>query len=332
MPSGGRCRAGASPLSRCAGGSPAQRRSGDRRPDRPRVRRRDRHRDGASGGQTGARSRPARRPRASPACWRPGRSRVRVSEAVRGRSADARHVARWVPGGGARMTIPTARPEDPDRRVPRSAGATHRAHRRTRVRGRARRRWPGPRVPHRLPGNAAGAPDAARRGPRRTAVPRRAASRAGGGRGRDPRRRADPDLGGDRGPVRGRVVGARAVSWSRGPLRGVGPLVGQPPARVQARLAADDRFDAYAFGLASALLGELRAIKDPDEIALLRMAAHAADRSSRQSPPAGWSGGPRPTSPARSTRRLIDEEPRRGLVLVASGPNSASRTTTRPTG
>ena len=46
----------------------------------------------------------------------------------------------------------------------------------------------------------------------------------------------------------------------------------------QAHLAADDRFDAYAFGLASSLLGQLRAIKDPDEIALLRLGAHAADR------------------------------------------------------
>ena len=44
--------------------------------------------------------------------------------------------------------------------------------------------------------------------------------------------RADPDLGGDRGPVRGGVVGPRAVARSRGPLRGVGPVVGEPPARV----------------------------------------------------------------------------------------------------
>ena len=59
-------------------------------------------------------------------------------------------------------------------------------------------------------------------------VPRleRAAARPG------PASTCRSDLGGDRGPVRGRVVGTRAVSWSRGPLRGVGPLVGEPPARV----------------------------------------------------------------------------------------------------
>ena len=34
-----------------------------------------------------------------------------------------------------------------------------------------------------------------------------------------------------------------------------------------------------AFGLASSVLGPLRAVKDDDEIALLRTAAHAADRT-----------------------------------------------------
>ena len=93
----------------------------------------------------------------------------------------------------------------------------------------------------------------------------------------------------------------------------------------QARLAADDRFDAYAFGLASALLGELRAIKDPDEIALLRMAAHAADRVVAAIA-AGRLVGRTEADVAHEVReRLIDEgHDEASFAIVASGPNSAS--------
>jgi len=93
----------------------------------------------------------------------------------------------------------------------------------------------------------------------------------------------------------------------------------------QARLADDDRFDAYAFGLASSLLGELRAIKDPDEIALLRLAAHAADRVVAAIA-AGPLVGRTEADVAREVReRLIAEgHDEASFAIVASGSNAAS--------
>jgi len=93
----------------------------------------------------------------------------------------------------------------------------------------------------------------------------------------------------------------------------------------QARLAEDDRFDAYAFGLASTLVGEIRAIKDADEVTLLRMAAHAADRVV-----AAIASGPlvgrTEADVAREVReRLIAEgHDTASFAVVGSGPNSAS--------
>src|SRR5262245_28654216 len=93
----------------------------------------------------------------------------------------------------------------------------------------------------------------------------------------------------------------------------------------QAHFAGDDRFDAYAFALASSLLGELRAIKDPDEIALLRLAAHAADRVV-EAIAAGPLVGRTEADVAREVReRLIAEgHDEAAFAIVASGPNSAS--------
>ena len=93
----------------------------------------------------------------------------------------------------------------------------------------------------------------------------------------------------------------------------------------QAHLADDDRFDAYAFGLASSLLGELRAIKDPDEIALLRLAAHAADRVVAAIA-AGPLVGRTEADVAREVReRLIAEgHDEASFAIVASGSNAAS--------
>jgi Xaa-Pro aminopeptidase len=93
----------------------------------------------------------------------------------------------------------------------------------------------------------------------------------------------------------------------------------------QAHLAEDDRFDAYSFGLASLLLGELRAIKDADEIALLRLAAHAADRVVAAIA-AGPLVGRSEADVAREVReRLIAEgHDEAAFAIVASGPNSAS--------
>jgi Xaa-Pro aminopeptidase len=93
----------------------------------------------------------------------------------------------------------------------------------------------------------------------------------------------------------------------------------------QAHLAEDDRFDAFAFGLASSLLGVLRAVKDPDEIALLRLAAHAADRVVAAIA-AGRLIGRTEADVAREVReRLIAEgHDESSFAIVASGPNSAS--------
>jgi Xaa-Pro aminopeptidase len=80
-----------------------------------------------------------------------------------------------------------------------------------------------------------------------------------------------------------------------------------------------------AFGLASIILGELRAVKDAEEIELLRRAAHAADRVI-----AGIAGG---RLIGRKEADMADEIRRRlvgeghdvaGFGIVASGPNSAS--------
>ena len=93
----------------------------------------------------------------------------------------------------------------------------------------------------------------------------------------------------------------------------------------QAHLAEDDRVDAFAFGLASSLLGQLRAVKDADEIALLRLAAHAADRVVAAIA-GGRLVGRTEADVAREVReRLLAEgHDEASFAIVASGPNSAS--------
>jgi Xaa-Pro aminopeptidase len=93
----------------------------------------------------------------------------------------------------------------------------------------------------------------------------------------------------------------------------------------QSLLGDDDRFEAYAFGLASALLGELRTVKDPDEVALLRLAAHAADRVVATIA-AGPLVGRTEADVSREVReRLIAEgHDTASFAIVGSGPNSAS--------
>jgi len=80
-----------------------------------------------------------------------------------------------------------------------------------------------------------------------------------------------------------------------------------------------------AFGLASAVLGPLRAVKDADEIALLREAAHAADRVV-QAIVAGSLVGRTEADVAREVReRLVDEgHDSANFWIVASGPNASS--------
>jgi Xaa-Pro aminopeptidase len=79
------------------------------------------------------------------------------------------------------------------------------------------------------------------------------------------------------------------------------------------------------FELASPVLRELRMVKDADEIALLTLAAHAADRVVAAIA-AGRLVGRTEADVAREVReRLIDEGHDVGLfAIVGSGPNSAS--------
>ncbi len=80
-----------------------------------------------------------------------------------------------------------------------------------------------------------------------------------------------------------------------------------------------------AFGLASAVVGPLRAVKDKAEIDLLREAAHAADRVV-EAIAAGKLVGRTEANVAREVRdRLIDEgHDMASFWIVASGPNSSS--------
>lgn len=79
------------------------------------------------------------------------------------------------------------------------------------------------------------------------------------------------------------------------------------------------------FGLASSVLRDLRMLKDPDEIALLRLAAQAADRVVAQIA-AGRLLGRTEADVSREVReRLLAEGHETAeFAIVASGPNSAS--------
>jgi Xaa-Pro aminopeptidase len=80
-----------------------------------------------------------------------------------------------------------------------------------------------------------------------------------------------------------------------------------------------------ALGLASELLRELRMTKDPDEVALLRLAAHAADRVVEKIA-GGRLVGRTELDLGREVRdRLVAEgHDTAEFAIVASGPNSAS--------
>jgi Xaa-Pro aminopeptidase len=90
--------------------------------------------------------------------------------------------------------------------------------------------------------------------------------------------------------------------------------------RLQATLGTSTRF-----GLASTVLRDLRMVKDADEIALLRMAAQAADRVVARIA-AGRLVGRTEADVAREVReRLIAEGHEEAhFAIVGSGPNSAS--------
>jgi len=80
-----------------------------------------------------------------------------------------------------------------------------------------------------------------------------------------------------------------------------------------------------AFGLASTVLSDLRAIKDAEEIELLRRAAHAADRAVTKVASGRLIGRTEADIAADVRACLVDEGHDEALFwIVAGGPNSAS--------
>ena len=80
-----------------------------------------------------------------------------------------------------------------------------------------------------------------------------------------------------------------------------------------------------AFGLASTVIGPLRAIKDTEEVELLRRAAHAADRVVDQIANGRLVGRSEADVSHEVRERLVAEgHDEAAFAIVASGPNSAS--------
>ncbi len=94
---------------------------------------------------------------------------------------------------------------------------------------------------------------------------------------------------------------------------------------IQATLAGDPRFTSTDLRVASTVLRELRMVKDPDEIELLRLAAHAADRVVAQIAAGPLVGRTEADVAAEVRARLLAEgHEGASFAIVGSGPNSAS--------
>ena len=115
-------------------------------------------------------------------------------------------------------------------------------------------------------------------------------------------------------------IGALGGAWGR-----LGSLLVSDGLRAAFLLSLQSAVPDAAFGVASSLIGPLRAVKDAEEIALLRRAAEAADRVVDEVS-GGRLVGRSEADVAREVRdRLVAEghdEPK--FAIVASGPNSAS--------
>jgi Xaa-Pro aminopeptidase/CheY-like chemotaxis protein len=129
----------------------------------------------------------------------------------------------------------------------------------------------------------------------------------------------------------------RMVTWeeTEDPVGLVPGLV--PTSKARGRLLVSDRlwasfvlrlqaaFPAVPFGLASDVLRRLRMAKDADEIALLRAAAHAADRVVLAIAAGRLVGRPEMDVGREVRERLLDEGHEiAAFAIVGSGPNSAS--------
>ena len=115
-------------------------------------------------------------------------------------------------------------------------------------------------------------------------------------------------------------IGALGGAWGR-----LGGLLVSDRLAAAFLLRLQEVLDDAAFGLASAILGPLRAVKDAEEVELLRTAAHAADRVV-EAVAHGRLVGRSESDVAREVReRLVDEgHDQAAFWIVASGPNSAS--------
>jgi Xaa-Pro aminopeptidase len=115
-------------------------------------------------------------------------------------------------------------------------------------------------------------------------------------------------------------IGALGGTWGR-----LGSLLVSDSLRAAFLLNLQEAVPDAAFGIASPVLAPLRSVKDAEEVALLEMAAHAADRVVEQVA-RGRLIGRTEADVAREVRdRLVAEGHDEAVfAIVASGPNSAS--------
>jgi len=94
---------------------------------------------------------------------------------------------------------------------------------------------------------------------------------------------------------------------------------------IQGAIGRDARFRSADIGVASTVLRDLRMVKDADEIELLRLAAHAADRVVAQIASGRLVGRTEADVSQEVRDRLLAEGHEQAeFAIVGSGPNSAS--------
>lgn len=115
-------------------------------------------------------------------------------------------------------------------------------------------------------------------------------------------------------------LGALGGAWGR-----LGSLLVSDRLYASFLLRLQDVVPDAAFGLASSVLSDVRAIKDAEEIELLRRAAHAADRVVAAIAGDRLIGRSEVDVAREVARRLVDEgHDSAEFAIVGSGPNSAS--------
>jgi len=121
------------------------------------------------------------------------------------------------------------------------------------------------------------------------------------------------------------LVATRLETATGRPARAIGAVAVSDGLRAAFVLGLQRVFPGAAFAVSSAVLRALRMRKDADEVALLRRAAHAADRVIAAIA-AGPLVGRTEADVAREIRERLVAEGHEGAAfwIVASGPNSAS--------